>query len=94
MRNISFHCSLYQRGAIYERDIHDTHGTTDYTRLNRKSVELLFYDERNFVAIIGSKLLPATRDPRETRNVNVCIIMITCAVILCCFSSSRVICVL
>lgn len=52
------------------------------TRGYRKSVELLFYDERNFVAIIGSKLLPATRDPRETRNVNVCIIMITCTVIL------------
>lgn len=36
------------------------------TRGYHKSVELLFYDERNFVAIIGSKLLRATREPRET----------------------------
>lgn len=52
----------YQRDAIYEKDTWlqlITHGC-------RKSSGLLFYDERNFVAIIGSKSRSATPDSRET----------------------------
>lgn len=53
---------LYQHDAIYEKDTWlqlITHGS-------RKSNGILFYDERNFVAIIGSKSRWATRDSRET----------------------------
>jgi len=52
MRHKFFIALHYQHDAIYEKDTRlqmITHGC-------RKSGGLLFYDERNFVAIIGSKL--------------------------------------
>lgn len=62
MRDIKFFITLYyQHGAIYEKDTRQliTHGC-------RKSDGLLFYDEHNFVAIIGSKSRSAKYYFRET----------------------------
>lgn len=50
----------------FTKGIQMTHGTTDYAHDCCKSVELLFYDERNFVAIIGCKSWPTTRESRQT----------------------------